>query len=816
MKKKTRWFIIIILLIALVLAAIALACYRPTRWSLDMPTAITGPFSEEQKEALAETIEHVVLISIDTCRADHLSCYNYSRKTSLNIDAVAAESVLFNHAVSPVPITLPAHSSMMTGTIPPYHKVRDNDNYVLDPSNITLAEILKEKGFTTGAVLGSFVMDSQFGLDQGFDVYEDHLEGKGTKAEVFYNERKAPEITRLGAAWLEAHKDEKTFLFLHYYDPHAPYIKHRRLTPPLAKQCYDDEIFYTDYFIGKVIAKLKELEMYDSTLVIITGDHGESLGDHGETSHGFFIYHSTLHVPLIIRVPGGPKGLVNETVGLIDIVPTVCGLLGIDIPGIIQGRDLSEYFSNDPGRKDSTEHFYYCESLMPTKLEMGPLFGLISDPWKYIHSSEPELYDLKKNPHEKENVLDNNTQRTRIMQHALKNIIEDDFFNTTVASQSMLDETDRQRLQSLGYVAGETKDKNIQFEQTSVNPKELIDVYNFWEKALTYIADKKYEKAKKLCYKMLEERPGMKQAHFSLGTIAIFQQDIQGAITHYSAYLKDENLDDTPENLQKKPEYAAVHSNLGAAIAREGNLNKAKEHYQKALLYNPHYVKANYNLAGIYFRQGNLTEAISLLTKVLEIDPEMPEANQIMGDIRFKQGRFDEAIEHYQTVLEMRPDFEPVLKGLSMAKEKLAKNAAQLETSLAKNPNQPVLHNQLSALYWQKGDAEKALLHWKQSVSILPDQPLILNNLAWILSVYPDEDFHTPQEAVKHAEKACELTNQKEPELLDTLSIAYAAAGDFAKAIKTAEKALALEPANKEILKRLDLFNAGKAYSEKR
>lgn len=774
----------------------------------------------KSKSSYADTIQHVVLISIDTCRADHLGCYNYSHDTSPNIDAVAAEGVLFNHAVTPAPITLPAHSSMLTGTIPPYHKVRDNDNYYLSSSNITLAKRLKEERFVTGAVVGSFVMDSQFGLNQGFDTYEDSLEGKGTKADVFYNERKASEVTRLGNAWLEEHKDEKTFLFLHYYDPHAPYVRHQRSVLPLRKHLYDNEITYTDHYIGEVIAKLKELKMYGSTLLIITGDHGESLREHGETSHGFFIYHSTLHVPLIIKAPGGPKGLVNETVGLIDIVPTVCGLLGIDAPVAVQGKDLSGYFSNNEIAQSITERFFYCESLMPAKFEMGPLFGLVSGHWKYIHSSEPELYDLKKGPQESKNLMEREKLQAGIMQDELRTLLEDELFDTTVASKSVLDETDRKRLQSLGYISGDTTEVPVQFEQTAVSPKKLIAAYNFWEKALTYIADKKYKKAKKLCYKMLEEIPEMKQAHFSLGTIAMFEQDIEAVITHYSAYLKDENLDNDPEELQKKPEYAAVHSNLGAAFAKSGDLARAKEHYQKALLYNPHYVKANYNLAGIYFRQGNLTEAIKLFSKVLEIDAEMPEANQIMGDIRFKQGRFDEAIECYQMVLKTRPDFEPVLQGLNMAKEQLAKNAGLLEKSLERDPDQPELHNQLSILFWQKGDIDRSISHWQASVAIKPEQPLILNNLAWARSVYPGEDFHDPVEAVKLAEKACELTEYQDSEFLDTLSISYAAAGDFAKAVETVEKAATLskkhEKDTKGILTRLELFKTGKIYSEQR
>ncbi|GAG97977.1 unnamed protein product, partial [marine sediment metagenome] len=283
-------------------------------------------------------ITHVVLISIDTCRADHLGCYGYLRKTSPNIDAVAAEGIMFKHAVTSVPITLPAHSSMLTGTIPIYHGVRDNNNYQLSDSSLTVAEILHQYKFVTGAVIGAFVLDSQFGLDQGFDFYDDKID-PGEKKFFIYSERKAEEVTRLANIWLEENKNKKSFLFLHYFDPHSPYESHERFRfgsgfdPNSQIDGYDSEIAYTDYCIGQVIDKLKELSLYDSTLLIITADHGEGLGQHNEISHGFFIYYSTLHVPLIIKIPTGPKGKqINNLVALIDILPTICDSLGIDVP----------------------------------------------------------------------------------------------------------------------------------------------------------------------------------------------------------------------------------------------------------------------------------------------------------------------------------------------------------------------------------------------------------------------------------------------------------------------------------------------------
>ena len=368
--------------ILILLIPIAGRLFPRTKWRLQQKSR-TG-FIQESTAPITfpvKDIRNVVLISIDTCRADHLSCYGYSRKTSPNIDAVAAEGIRFNHCVSAVPITLPSHSSMLTGTIPPYHNVRDNENYYLDQANVTLAEILRDNGFSTGAVIGAFVLDSQFGIAQGFDSYNDSLEDKN-KPDVGCAERDAAEVTRLANLRLEKYQDERFFLFLHYYDPHSPYLKHKRFTMPLLKHIYDGEIVYTDHHIGRVIRKLKELNLYDSTLLIITADHGEGLREHNENTHGYLIYHSTVHVPLIFKLPGGPKSAVNDTVGLVDIVPTVCSLLGISVPSVVQGKDLSAYFLKEGVGEGENERFLYCESLMPTKFDTGPLLGLVSGRWK--------------------------------------------------------------------------------------------------------------------------------------------------------------------------------------------------------------------------------------------------------------------------------------------------------------------------------------------------------------------------------------------------------------------------------------------------
>ena len=258
-----------------------------------------------------QKIQHVILISMDTTRWDALSCYEGTVEKTPVIDAIAKEGVLFEHTICPLPYTLPAHSSMLTGKIPPDHKVLDNSYYTLGVEQVTLAERLQAQGFQTAAFVSSFVLDSQFGIDQGFDLYDDDFGEK--KTIVGIDERSGDETTARAIRWLQEHHDEKTFLFVHYYDPHFEYAppepfasKYQQLLPNLREelQAYAGEVGFVDYCIGQLIETLKELDLYEKALVCITADHGDSHGEHKEVYHGYFAYNATTRVPLIFKIPG--------------------------------------------------------------------------------------------------------------------------------------------------------------------------------------------------------------------------------------------------------------------------------------------------------------------------------------------------------------------------------------------------------------------------------------------------------------------------------------------------------------------------------
>ncbi|MBW8002796.1 MAG: sulfatase-like hydrolase/transferase [Planctomycetes bacterium] len=652
-----------------------------------------------------EKIRNVILISIDTCRADHLSCYGYPCNTTPNIDAVAKEGFLFENAISPIPQTLPAHTSMLCGTIPPYHGVHDNDGYRVGQSNLSIAEILQQKGFTTGAIVSTFILNSRFDMNQGFDSYDDKFEEK--LSSLGFLERRGLEATERANKWLEKQKDEDFFLFLHYYDPHSQYIPPEPFATEYKDDPYAGEIAYTDYCIGLVLKKLKELKLYDSSLIIITADHGEMLKEHGERTHGYYIYQSAVKVPLIIKLPNQREGRrISQTVGLIDIMPTICSLLGFDVPADIQGIDLSPAFS---GRKLSKQQRYlYCESLYPTKYGASSLLGIVTDRWKYIQTTRPELYDIVEDPYENTNLIRKHPQQARILQDKLKQILEQTVSSSKKDSKMELSDEAKQRLEALGYVTGAVTEE-FEFDQTKEDPKNLIAFHVLLAGVPVLIQERQYAIAKSVCRELISVRPKFFWPYFDMGDIAL--------------------------------------------------------------------------------AEGELDEALKYLNKAMELNPREPKVHNRLADVFRAQDKKTQAVDHY-------------------------------EISLTLNPRQPAVLVSLSEVYFSQGKIKQALESWEKIIEFESDQPEILNNLAWHKAVYKDESYYNPAKAVEYGYRACELLDFKNSAAMDTLAVAYAAAGDFAKARQTAQKAIDLaEAADQQdmaegIKKRLKLFKLGKPYYE--
>lgn len=555
----------------------------------------------------AGRIDNVLLISIDTCRADYLSSYGSRRAATPHIDLLAAEGVRFERAISPVPLTLPAHASLLTGTTPPFHGVRANATYRLAPQNLTLAEILAGHGFATGAVVSAFVLDSRFGLDQGFAHYDDSFEAPIAAGVI--DQRRGDEVTRRASAWLAENGRAPFFLFLHYYDPHTPYDAPEPFASEFADDPYAAEIAYVDYVVGQVIDELKRLELYETTLIVLTADHGEMLGEHGEATHGWFVYESAIRVPLIVRAPGVAPATVVDLAGLIDVVPTVCGLLGIPLPAEVQGVDLSPLLRGTRGPREPRE--LYCESLEPTQYGCNPLLGLVGWRFKYIETTRPELYDLEGDPGESRDLHADTADRAAELAERLAAQIRDSVRQLPAAAPA-LDPEARRRIEALGYLAGAAP-AELLVDRTREDPKDLIEFHHAHLAVPPLIVQGELAEARRQSEKLLEERPDFTDGHLLLARIAREERRLDDAVRHYERAL------------ELSPDRPGVHADLGVVLALLDRGPEAIEHYRRALALDPDHVEARNNLGNELLKGGRSAEALHEYRRALELRPDSAE-----------------------------------------------------------------------------------------------------------------------------------------------------------------------------------------------
>jgi arylsulfatase A-like enzyme/Tfp pilus assembly protein PilF len=602
-------------------------------------------------------ITHVVLISIDTCRADHWGSYGYASDTTPHIDEVAREAILFENVMSPVPITLPAHSSLMTGMIPPAHGVRDNGTYRLHDSAVTLAEILKDNGYKTAAAIGGFVLSSPFGLGQGFDVYEDDFED--IEGEDFI-ERRGEEVSRLAVEWLDQHREGRQFLFLHYFDPHADYRPPEPFRTRFAENLYDGEIAYTDWCINKVIEKLKSLGVYDSSLIVITADHGEDLGDHGETTHAYFVYQSTIKVPLLIKLPGSRKARrVAQGASLVDVMPTVLEVLGIARPRQIQGRSLAPYLFGKESKEPT--RFLYFESLLATKYDCSPLIGVRNDRWKLIHTTKPELYNLSTDPKETVNLIDDEPGEARRLRARLEAVLGEASGFAETDTSSSIDDSTRRHLLALGYLSDGDVKESSELDVGGEDPKDFLRDYVILKEVNTLYDRRQYDEARKRCQELLSRRPEMVQALSLLGGIFYAEGDLEKAVEYFR------------RTLQLRPDSADDHQDLGIVLAQIGKKDESLEHLSEAVRLDPNSGAAHNNLGNVLASMGRAELAIEHFQKALDINPAYADAHLNMSIALGMKNRIEEALAHCRTAMDLRPEWE--------AAEKLLRRLEDMETN---------------------------------------------------------------------------------------------------------------------------------------
>jgi arylsulfatase A-like enzyme/Flp pilus assembly protein TadD len=612
---------------------------------------------------------NVVLITIDTLRPDHLHCYGYDKIQTPNIDSIAADGVRFEGAFTPIPITLPSHSVILTGTYPMMSGMHDFSGNNLSPEQPTLATVLRARGYDTGAVIAAAVLDRRFGLNRGFDFYYDHFDfSRLAETNLDLMERPANQVIDQALAWLTRPRRRPFFLWVHLYDPHHPYKPPAPFDEQYKSNLYDGEIAFTDTQLGRLLLYLKEHGLYNQTLLVVSGDHGEGLGEHGEKTHGFFIYNSTLHVPLIIKLPQWEKAarkVQSDQVSLVDLMPTMLGLLTAPVPPEVQGKNLAEKLLH--GGELNGSPLYSETYLSRIHFNWSELRGLAVPGYHFIDGPKPELYDLSHDPHELRNLYTEKQAVSGELLSQLTSIVRQYTSEHQLAQKTSLDPELARRLQSLGYAALAAGDSSPVSDPKLPDPKDRIQVY---ETVTEAIDDSQHGR---------------------------FQESIEKLKTTLT----------TEENS------VPIHYLLGLNYYRSGNFTDAAAEFKKALAISPNYMLATFNLGLAYAALGNDDDSIPYLKRTLELDPTNFSAAFDLGVAYLHKERIPESTEAFRQAVTIYPDFAPGYKALGemlVYQGKIDAGLKELRTAVRLAPGDPRNHQALAKALQAKGlNAEAAV-----------------------------------------------------------------------------------------------------------
>ncbi len=590
---------------------------------------------------------NVLLITIDTVRADHLGCYGYKAIETPHLDALAAAGIRFANAYTPVPITLPAHSVMLTGTYPMRTGMHDFSGNRLNASQPTLATLLHAKGYATGAVLGSAVLDSRFGLNRGFDFYYDHFDfSRLDEKNIDAMMRPGGEVVDRALGWLNGERQKPFLLWVHLYDAHHPYNPPPPYLQKYRSHPYDGGIAFVDAQVGRVVAYLKAKGIYDRTLIVVAGDHGEGLGEHGEKTHGFFIYESTLHVPLIFKLPAGvgqQKSVVNDSANLADLLPTVLELVGARRPNEVQGRSLVPSMA---GKPEGTPAENYAETYLPRiHFNWSELRGIRYRHYHFIDAPRPELYDLSTDPHELKNLYSGQRAVANELRKRLGQFITQftPASGEKTAETTGLDPALMERLKSLGYVAVAGGGDDVLSDRRLADPKDRIHVYELVSDALADSQQGRYaESIQKLLQAEKIENDSL-PVHYLLALNYYRQNNFPTAIEEFQKVLK------------LSPDYTLANYYLGLSYTQTGDWDQAIASFRRTLELDATNFSAAYNLGAACLKKEKVEDAEAAFRQAVRINPGYAQAHEALGELLLYNGRLDDAIAALRTALEIAP-----------------------------------------------------------------------------------------------------------------------------------------------------------------
>ena len=658
----------------------------------------------------------VILITIDTLRADRLSSYGSDRVATPHMDRLAAEGVRFANASSTVPFTLPAHSSIMTGLYPPSHGVRENVGYVLAPELVTIAERFRDAGYRTGGFVSAFVLDARWGIARGFDTYVDDFDLDAMAgANLGSVQRAGPETIAHALTWLDGGGGEGPFfMWLHLFDPHDPYEPPEPFRSEYEGRPYDGEVAYSDSLIGEFRAALEERELFDEAVVVLTADHGEGLGDHGESYHGFFVYDSTVRVPLIVRLPGGVESgrVVTDAVSHVDIAPTLIELLDLDGSGAAQGRSLLPDMQGLPNT--FAERGVYAESFYALDhYGWSPLRSLRTAEHKYIEAPEPELYALLEDPGELANVLlEERDLSRRLRAEALELAAELDRAAPSSSAEPDLDEDTLAQLRALGYLAGRGAAGRGDSEGPRADPKDKAHLHRAIMRAQSAFGAGDEDAAAAELRAALSEDEGLLDAHQLLGTITLLAGDPEPAIGHFQSALA---LD---------PEHRQSLLGLANAYRELGRIEEAVVGYRRLLEVAGQDAKATMALARIHVDRGELSQAEEVLAAAAEGREPPPVVTNKLGEVLALLGRRGEAEAKFRQAVASNPELGEAHYNLAVLLDEAGKPfeaVATYERAAELRPRDHRPRFNLGRLYGRQGRADLQIEAYRGAVEAAPD-----------------------------------------------------------------------------------------------
>ncbi len=635
---------------------------------------------------------NLLVVTVDTLRADRVGFYSDRHVRTPNIDGLAARGAVFTRAFSHCTTTLPAHTDIFLGATPLGHGVHDNANFVVDAGSLTLAEHLRGAGYATGAFVGGFPLESRFGLDQGFDTYDDRLDRVGPTPGDSWT-RRAEAVVAAALEWLDG-RESPWFLWVHLWDPHEPYAPPEPYATRFAGRLYDGEVAYVDDVLGRLFGHLERTGLDRSSVVVLTGDHGESLGEHGEATHGFLAYNATLWIPLIIAGPGRAHRVVEAPVSHVDIFPTVCRLLGIDSPAGLQGMSLVGAMEGRPAESRPI----YFESLTPFySMDWAPLAGYIDGEEKFIDSPVPEVYDLGEDPGESRNRAGSADLAAR--REKLAGLARSLGSASAAAAARASDRETIERLRSLGYAAAFSVGGRP--VRTDYGPeddvKALMPHYNRAMAARSLFEAGRRREAIDEARAVIEARGNISTAYLNLAyflkeegrpaeAAAVLRRGFEALPANYYVFLEyvtclyeTGDFDGAiaafegrrPAQVEFDP---LVWNYAGLARLKKGDATRARESFERALAIDGDSSLSWYNLGNLdYFLfqatgdRGRLEAASAGLRKAVALDPSNGPAHYVLGVTLYQLEDFPAAVASLESALAVDPGIGEALYYLGLA-----------------------------------------------------------------------------------------------------------------------------------------------------